>query len=403
MFDAKKLLVTAGMATVSVLVLAGCSINLSGPATGEPLLVQGNSSLEFVPEAPAAAQAVFDDYNAVGGLNGRPIQYSVCNDMVNPTVSAACTATAISQGTIAMVGSASLIDCLVNSSTWEENTMVSFQGTGLDPYCFTTPNVASANAGPFFDAQATLSNAFASDAKKVCVIATAADPQTRSAYDQTFAQYSQSSGNKLTFVDNTTGFGADYTAAVTSAIGRDCDSMVLLGLASDMLTMLDVMTALDSSVPVFMQTSVYGPEFAQAPAVLGYGGTISAVTDFMPFTGDNDNASDDWKAVMEAHDVPLTAFAQGGYLAAKNFIKVLEAAKGDITATAVTEAAKAMSTPEGDPMRGNSWIFGSGPTHQTNTSTWQVVIKPGSGVWTSADSWVSGADIGWVDTTAPQS
>jgi len=394
-------LAVAGIAVVSALIFAGCSGVPAGPATGEPLLVQGNSSLELVPESAAAAQAVFDDYNTAGGFKGRPIKYTVCNDMVDPAVSATCMKDAISAGTIAMVGSSSLIDCVVNSSTWEESDMVSFQGAGLDPYCFTTSNVASANAGPFFDAQAALHNAYASGAKNVCVIATSADPKTTIAYEQTFTRYAKSSGNKLSFLDVTTGFGADYTNVVASALESDCDAMVLLGRGPDMLMMLNLMTGLGSSLPVFMQTSVYYPQFASAAA--GYGGAISVVSDFSPFTDTKDTSNDQWKKVMGEHDVPLSSFAQGGYLAAKDFIKVLESAKGDITAAAVTAAAKAMSTPEGDPMRGNSWIFGPTASHQVNTSTWEVVIKPGSGVWTSVGPWVSGTDIGWVKTTVPKS
>ena len=395
-------LAVAGITVVSALILAGCSGPPAGPATGEPLLVQGNFSLEFVPGAAAAAvQAVFDDYNTAGGFKGRPIKYTVCNDMVDPTVSAACTKDAISAGTIAMVGSSSLIDCVANSSTWEENDMVSFQGAGLDPYCFATSNVASANAGPFFDAQVALHHAYASGAKNVCAIATSADPNTTIAYEQTFASYAKSSGNKLTFLDVTTGFGADYTNVLASALKSDCEAMVLLGRGPDMLTMLNLMTGLGSSLPVFMQTSVYYPEFASAAA--GYGGAISVASDFSPFTDTKDTSNDQWKKVMGAHDVPQSAFAQGGYLAAKDFIKVLESAKGDITAAAVTAAAKAMSIPDGDPMRGNSWIFGPTTSHQSNTSTWEVVIEPGSGVWTSVGPWVSGTDIGWVKTTVPKS
>ena len=151
----KKLLAVAGIAAASALILSGCASTDGGsngggasPATGEPIVVAGLSGLTFFPEAPQAVQAVFDDYNADGGFNGRPLEYTVYDDKTDPAASATAAKDALDSGAVALVGSSSLLDCAVNHTTWEDNNIVSLQGTGVDSFCFGTPNIASREYRP---------------------------------------------------------------------------------------------------------------------------------------------------------------------------------------------------------------------------------------------------------------
>ena len=132
-----KLLAVASIAAASALILSGCTSADSGgggstssPATGDPIVVAGLSGLTFFPEAPQAVQAVFDDYNAAGGFNGQPLEYTVYDDKTDPAASATAAKDALDSGAVALVGSSSLLDCAVNHTTWEDNNIVSLQGTG---------------------------------------------------------------------------------------------------------------------------------------------------------------------------------------------------------------------------------------------------------------------------------
>jgi branched-chain amino acid transport system substrate-binding protein len=397
----KKALAVAGIAAASALILAGCSSTPAETggteATGEPIVVSGISSLSVFPEAPQAAQAVFDEYNAAGGFNGRPVAYTVYDDKIDPAVTATAAKDALAAGSVALVGSSSLLECGVNYKTWQDNDLVSFQGTGVDPFCFATPNIAAANDGPFFDIYATAWNAVEVDgAKSACILAATADPATKLAYEQTFKDFEKATGTKFAYVDDSVGYGVDYTAAVTNMLGQGCDAVILGGVGPDVTGMIAAMTAQGSTVPVYVQTSCYYPDFAAG--VASYGGLVSVPAEFAPM---DDAANADFLALMEAKGVTASSFAQGGYLAATDFISALERVEGDVTAASVTAAAKAQTEPNTSGMRGNPWIFGPGESHQANASTFRIDITSGSGVWENVGPWLLGDDMKWVNTVIP--
>jgi branched-chain amino acid transport system substrate-binding protein len=389
----KKVLAVAAVAGATALALAGCSAGgSSGPATGDPIVVAANSSLTFFPEAPEAVKAVFDEFNAAGGLNGRPIEYLVCDDKVDPAASAQCQKDALSAGAVAMVGSSSLLDCVVNWKTWIDNDLVSLQGTGVDPYCFGTSNVAPANTGPFFDAQATIQQAATDGYTRICTLATSADPATKDAYTVMKKNWEAFSGQTMAAYDDSAGYGADYTANVNALLGNNCDAMVFLSVGPDVLAMINVLTQAGSSLPVYVQTSCYYPEFATA--IASYAGPVSSAAEFAPL---EEAVNDDFRALMDAAGVAQSSFAQGGYLAALDFLAILKSVEGEITAASVSAAAKGMTEPNANEMRGNPWIFGPGEAHQANASAWEVLVEPGTGVWASIGPWYGAEEIGFKD------
>ena len=388
----KKVLAVAAVAGATALALAGCSAGgSSGPATGDPIVVAANSSLTFFPEAPQAVQAVFDEFNAAGGLDGRPLEYLVCDDKVDPAASAQCQKDALSAGAVAMVGSSSLLDCVVNWKTWIDNDLVSLQGTGVDPYCFGTANVAPANTGPFFDAQATIQQAANDGHTTLGTLVTSADPATKDAYTVMRSNWEAFSGQTMAGWDDSVGYGADYTANVNALLGNNCDAMVFLSVGPDVLGMINALTQAGSSLPVYVQTSCYYPEFAAA--VASYAGPVSSAAEFAPLEED---VNADFRALMDSAGVAQSSFAQGVYLAAQDFLAILASVEGEITAASVTAAAKAQTEPNTNPMRGNGWIFGPGEAHQANASAWEVLVEPGSGVWASIGPWYGAEEIGFT-------
>jgi branched-chain amino acid transport system substrate-binding protein len=401
----KKFLVAVGAVAASALMLAGCTPGDApeNPATGEPIPVAGLSGLTFFPEAPQAVQAVFDDYNAAGGLDGRPLEYTVYDDKTDPAASSTAAKDALDSGAIALVGSSSLLDCAVNNKTWVDNNIVSIQGTGVDPFCFATPNIAAANTGPHFDLQATLYNGSeVLGYENICLLLVIDDPVGKAAYYHAVDGWEAATGNTISYVDDTLVRGqASYAANISNLKNATCDAIAVNEVGVADAAIIAEATNQGVSLPFLVLTSAYSDEFA---ASVNYAGEISLPAEFAPYTDPNDTTTVEWKAVMDAHGVPATSFAQGGFLAAQYFITILESIEGDITRDSFTEAAKAMTEPYagvGSEMTGTPWVFGPGEAHQPNAATWLMVIEPNTQSWVSKGPWVTGDEIGSVPFEIP--
>jgi branched-chain amino acid transport system substrate-binding protein len=397
----------AAVLAASALILAGCSSNSGGSgdsgggnaASGDPIQVAAISSLTFFPEAPQAVQAVFDEYNEGGGLDGRPIEYDVFDDKNDPAASATAAKDALNSGAVALVGSSSLIDCSVNHKAWEDAGIVSIQGTGVDPYCFSTPNIAAANTGPYFDYYSTLMLGSKQGFKNICVLYTFDDAASKSAYEQAVAAWTAETGDKLSYTDGSLTRGqASYAGNIAALKNENCDAIAATDVGAGVISMIGEAANQGLTLPWLVLTSCYSDEFASA---ISYGADIFLPAEFAPYTDPNDTSNEDWLKLMGDKSVSKTSFAQGGYLAAKYFIEILESIKGDVTVDSFTAAAKAMTTPVENPMTKTPWIFGDGDSHQANTSTWAMQIEANSSEWTSNGPWFEGE--GWVNTTTPNS
>lgn len=389
----KKTLAAASIGAICVMALTACGGNATGStATGEPIVVASVNALSgpvTFAEASQAAKAVFDKFNADGGLNGRPIQYEVLDDKSDPAAATAAARDAVSKGAVAMVGSASLLDCEVNSKYYEQEGLVSIQGTGVDPYCFTNPNISPVNEGPYLDTQLTLT--YGSEKlglKKICGLLEIAG-STRPAYQKAFDAWTKATGKDFEMLDDTVPYGApDFTPYVVKAKEAGCDAIFSNGVEPDAIGVLKAAEAQGMKDMTFLfLTSTYSEQFAQAAGFVGKGVYVPA--EFAPYTEDGIAANDDWRALMEKNNIPLTSFGQGGYLAATHFLETLKTIKGDVTHETVAAAFKAQTKPSENAMTGTPYIFGDGSSHSSNTAGWPITIQPGSTTWASAaDDWV---------------
>ena len=394
---------------ITALALVGCSSDGTGstadagePATGDPIVVGALSGLTFFPEAPQAVQAVFDDYNAAGGLDGQPIEYTVYDDKTDPAASATAAQDALSSGAVALVGGSSLLDCAVNHTTWEENGIVSIQGTGVDPYCFATPNIAPTNTGPFFDTFASLY--YGSEElgfESICAVMVPDEAASKAAYEQAIAAWSDATGKELSYLDTSLVRGqASYAGNVSNLKSEDCDAIFMNEVGDAVIALLGEASNQGISLPFLVLTSCYSDQFAASAA---YGGDIYLPAEWAPYGDTSIDGVEDWAAAMDAHSVPKTSFAQGGYLAAKYFIDILESIDGDITRESFTAAAKGMTEEIPSPMAQAPYIFGDADFHQPNNTAYPVVLKTGTNEWESLGPLLEGDDLGWVYTTVPAS
>ncbi|UNK47751.1 ABC transporter substrate-binding protein [Arthrobacter sulfonylureivorans] len=383
----KAVLGAIALTAAAALGLVGCGTAASGSADGSggPIVVGSINSLSGAitfPESSAAAAAVFKAFNEAGGLNGRKIDYRVLDDKLDPGTATASAREAVGgDNAVAMVGSASMIECELNAAYYAQQGILSIPGTGVDKGCFENKNISPVNPGPFNDLALSLNyGSKVLGLKDTCVMVAIAG-SSRPSYEKVIADWQANTGAKPLLVDYTLPYGAsDYTPYIVKAKKAGCTSISINLTEPDGAAMAK---AADSQgwtdVTWLGLPSMYSANFAKAVSKIGSGMYMPVA--FYPFTSDNEiNA--DWRKLMTENNVPLTSFSQGGYLAAKYFLEILKTIPGDITRDSVTQAIRD-AQPIANPMAGQPYKFGQIPL-----SGWPIVLKSGTNEWANAsDNW----------------
>jgi len=358
-------------------------------ADGEPIKVGNVSSLTggaLFPEASAAAKAVFDRVNDQGGISGRPLQLIVEDDGGAPEGAAAAARKLVEQdNVVALVGSASVLECAVNSGFYAEQGVYSIQGTGVDPLCFLSSNISPVNTGPY--AGITVSLYYASETlalERVCNISLFVIPDLAPAFDAAVARWESITGKSLAFRVKAATLEDDPTPLMLQARDAGCQAVVIDGVEPHALAVGRAIDAqgLDDIIWIGL-TSYYTDSIASQLGSAGNG--LQANSEFEPY-GSDSPALDDWKALMTSAGVPLTSFAQGGYLAATIFVEALRGIDGEVNRESVAEAMLNLE-PYGTPLLGTPYAFGPGDVHAPNQASKFVELRDGRWV-TAADEWV---------------
>ena len=358
-------------------------------ADGEPIRVGNISSLTgpgLFPEASVAAEAVFDRINAGGGIDGRPIELIIEDDGGTPEGAATAGRKLVEQDSVvAMVGSASVLECAVNSGFYAEAGVYSIQGTGVDPLCFLSSNISPVNTGPF--AGITVSLYYASETlalERVCNISLFVIPDLAPAFDGAVARWESITGKSLTFRVKAATLEDDPTPLMLQARDAGCQAVVIDGVEPHALAVGRAIDAQNLGDIVWIGlTSYYTDAIASQLGSAGNG--LRANSEFEPY-GSDSPALDDWKSLMNSAGVPLTSFAQGGYLAATIFVEALRGIDGEIDRESVA-AAMLNLEPYETPLLGTPYTFGPGDAHAPNQASKFVELRDGQWV-TVADEWV---------------
>ncbi|MBS1897544.1 MAG: ABC transporter substrate-binding protein [Actinobacteria bacterium] len=382
----KRITAAAALLAAGMLALAGCSGDGgSGSGSSDPIVVGSVNTISgpaTFPEASQAAKAVFDKFNADGGLNGRKIDYKALDDKGDPATATANAREIVgSDNAVAMIGSASLIECDLNKKYYEQEGILSIPGIGVDTGCFDSKNISPANVGPYNDMTLTL--LYGSEQLKldnICVLLEIAG-STRPTYQAAIDKWTQITGKKPLYVDDTVPYGAsDYTPYIVKAKQAGCKALAINPVEPDAIGQVKAANAQGwNDVTWLYLTSVYSENFAKAIDDAGAG--IYVPAEFYPFTDEN-AVNKDWRDLMTKNKIPLTSFSQGGYLAATYFIEALKSVKGDITRESVSEAIKSMPAVD-NKMIGDPYKFGTIPT-----AGWPIELKTGTHAWEKvADDW----------------
>ena len=330
------------------------------------------------PESHSAAQAVFDRVNAAGGIGGRMISYIVEDDGFDPALAAqAARRLADEPGVVAMVGSASLLECAVNAQFYAEVGLYSIQGTGIDPVCFATSNISPVNTGPFFsDAVALFYASEELGADNVCFGAFNV-PDFQPAYEAAIAEWTAATGKELAYSDTTLIFDGDLTPFMLELESNGCDAAVVQANDFHYVAMMQLREAQGLDVQIIGLTSGYTAAVAEQLGATGNG--LVLASEFEPFTDLDSAVLSDWRALMNEAGVPQTSFAEGGYLAATIMVGVLEGIEGEITRESVAAALLGLE-PVDTGLSGTPYEFGEGDAHGSNRAAKFVELVDGAWV-----------------------
>lgn len=376
--------VLAALALTSTLVAAACGGAGSGSPSG-PIILGGVFTLTPVPfggDAKKTAQQVFEHVNATGGIDGRKIKYITGDDQASPTKSGAAARKSVSEGAVAMVASASFVDCGTNRAFYHREHILSIQAVGVDPYCFHSPNIASVTVSPF--SQLTANMYYASEVlgdSRLCLFQPTT-PGTQKAIEKAITRWKKLTGNKLVIDDhNIPTNQTKFTDELLRAKAKNCDAIIYGGgdtVASPMLKAAanQGMTDVD-----FMFVSVaYTRQLADAAGGLGM--NVYATTGMYPFT-EHTEKTKQWRSVAKKAGAQQTAFSEAGYIAAKWMVHVLSNIDGDITRESVTAQLR-KGKKYHSPLVPAPLVFGDAKSHNRTSGINVMRIK--NGQWERVDT-----------------
>jgi branched-chain amino acid transport system substrate-binding protein len=327
------------------------------------------------PESSAAAKAVFDRFNAAGGVGGRKIEYRVEDDKADPQLAAQASRRLVdAESVVAHVGSASLLECSVNAAFYQKAGLRSIQGTGVDPVCFNSSSISPVNTGPY--SGVTMSLYFASEVlkrDKICLVyfnVAGLDAPIRAAIDR----WKAITGRQLTLEDITLKLTDDVTPMAVKAKRAGCQALAVNGLGPHAIAWAKAAKTQGLTADLIELTSAYSDGVATALGQAHIDG-LYANAEFEPF-GNSSPALADWRSLMTSADVPLTSFAEGGYIAAMAFVEAIKGIRGDITRESVTKALDGFTNYKTE-MMGTPYAFGPGTAHNSNQASKFVQVRAG--------------------------
>lgn len=326
---------------------------------------------------PKATAAYFQKMNAAGGINGCKIAYEIADDRGDPQIASQAARNLIdNRKVVAMVGSASLLDCGVNAGLYQRSNVLDVAGLGVDPVCYSSPSVKSVHPGPY--ALATAMLYFASqklDARKVCAFNYVIGGW-KEAMEGALKNWEVITGKKLQILDMTLPVQGDLTPFLIRARNEGCDAVFTNQVEPGVVQWINTADAQGiTGINWVFLASGYTEGVAKALARSQQ--PVYVGTEWEPYTLDNE-ANAGWRALMAEAGLPPSAFSQGGYLAAQVIVDVIKGIDGPVTRDAVASALRAMK-PASYPIAAGPYVFGKGATDRPMRAT--KVVKLQAGAW----------------------
>jgi branched-chain amino acid transport system substrate-binding protein len=364
----------AAAAMVMMGVLQGAA---SAQATGTPIRFGAVSSLSGpaqFPESTAAVQAYFDSVNAAGGIRGRRLELIVEDDAGDPQRARQAARRLIEERrVVAMVGSASIVDCSANADYYRQNQVMALQGIGIEPACFASSHIVPVNTGPYLALRNALEFAHvALKAKRPCaVILDIAG--TRDAYATAIRAWSSRSGLEVPTIHFTP--AQPPKALLEKVIDLGCDAVAHTGVEPMVIDWVRSAQQRGlAHMPAVFLTPAYTARVAQvltdAPP------SIYCMAEFEPWSSRSMQLTD-WRQTMLRSKVPLSSFSQGGYVAAQILVRALRGIDAEPSRASLNAALQTFADLELS-MLGTRVDLRAAPAHNPNRATLAVRLEQGT-------------------------
>ena len=357
---------------------AQCGLGNGQKASGTPIklgaIVTKQPGTDFT-GITGMAQAYFNCVNDNGGINGRPIQYVVEEEQTNPQQVAALAAKLIQdEQVLAIVGSTSLIDCTVNHAFYEQNNFnVIVAGVPYD--CFTTPNIAAVNMGPYYSAEGAAQYLIRAGAKSI--VALGANVPGSDHDNSGPGQVAQANGipHNGTFLENVPISDASAIALKAAQAAGDGGGVVINFTPPEGLKILQAAEQQGLIDSVMWAWSTPGNDASVAQALdSSWNGKvgINAELNLVDSSGPK-NTLYQQVTKQYAPSIPLGSFGQMGFVAADIITTTLLALPADqLTQPGINAAIRNIKNFQTDILC-QPWYFGDLQVHVPNNVDRTVV------------------------------
>jgi branched-chain amino acid transport system substrate-binding protein len=348
-----------------------CGLGNGQKATGTPIKLGGIATkqpgTDFT-DIPNTAKAYFDCVNDNGGINGRPIDYTIETEQTDPGQVASLARKLVqSEKVLGIVGNTSIIECAVNHKYYEQQGYYII-GSGIAPECYSTPNSAAVNMGPRYSVDGATQYLIGQKVKKLVLdqsnvpgtgyiaggfllIAKDAGIPTETLKDNVPIQDANSIALKLV---QAAGSGGGVVLNFTPP-----EALKILQAAQRLNLQDRVKWACSTPCNTDFLADALG---SQWDGKLGVNAELNLATA-------NGPDSQLYRDVLKkyAPKIPLGSFSQMGFVEARIATDALLKVKGDFTAKSVNAAFKGVSNFKTDILC-KPWYYGNGSLHIPNNT-----------------------------------
>jgi len=349
-----------------------CGLGTGEPASGDPIKI-GAVTTQIpgvdLSAGPAGAKAYFDCVNDNGGINGRPIEFIVENDQLDPGAAAAAGKKLVeSDNVVLLAGGISILDCALNGAYYGEQGFNMITG-GVGAACFGLPHIAPVNAGPAYSGQISAQYVASQGATgKIVFVA----PKVPGAEYFSSAAEAWALANgfeyEAIYPDTPVQDGAAVALDAVTRAGEG-GGVIVSGSPQDTATMLqgaaeqglidDVYWAAGASADDISLVEALGPE---------WDGKVAVAAEVADVNGDAPDIAL-YREVMGEYggDAALGAFSVFGFLMAEIAVDAMLGIDGDVTKESANAALKEVVDYESDFLC-KPFYFGDSDLHLANNS-----------------------------------
>ena len=388
----------AAYSTRGVAATPNCGLNNGQAAKGKPIeigAIVSATGLDDFSSSAKAARAYFKCVNDNGGINGRPVEYTVEDDQWRPDVAAQAAARLVKdKKVVAMIGGMSIPGCGANAALYARENVLEMPAVGVVRECFSNPNIAPLNAGPRLSAIEISRFIVEKFGAKSLVCLT---PNVPGASDwicggmEAWGKLRNVAVTPITFDPSS----ADMAQLIRRSASVNPDAIVLTfpGRAVVDALLAAEQQHLGGKIKFVGLASSYSLDLPKAVGPY-WNDRYWVNLEFAPLDS-NGPDNQNWKAIMDAYGTPADPrdnFSEAGYLAAKIATEaLLKVDPVKLDRAAATDALRAVKDFRSD-MLCRAWYFGKGNRHNANHSGLTAVV--------TGDQWRVASDC--IDADDPE-